>query len=185
MSAEQTVHTLRDVQVLRIPSGEQIHLPSGTPVVITQALGGSFTLLVPSQAGLFRLSGEDSDAIGQTPTAAANSSNGEAGEGEAKTEEAVWAALKTCYDPEIPVNIVDLGLIYSCELQPEEKGSAVSVKMTLTAPGCGMGPVLAKEAEEKIIGLPGVASVAVELVWDPPWSPERISAQGREKLGME
>jgi probable FeS assembly SUF system protein SufT len=188
MSAERTVHTARDVQVLRIPSGEQIHLPVGTAVVITQALGGSFTLLVPSQAGLFRLSGEDSDAIGHAPAAASSAavdSNGQEGAGEPKTEEAVWAALKTCYDPEIPVNIVDLGLIYSCELKSAEKGSDVSIKMTLTAPGCGMGPVLAKEAEEKIIGLPGVSRVSVELVWDPPWSPERISAQGREKLGMD
>src|SRR5580692_10449266 len=103
MSAEQTVHTVRDVQVLRIPSGEQIHLPVGTPVVITQALGGSFTLLVPSQAGLFRLSGEDSDAIGQAPAAAPAALDGPDGAGEPKTEEAVWAALKTCYDPEIPV----------------------------------------------------------------------------------
>ena len=185
MSAEQTVHTVRDVQVLRIPSGEQIHLPVGTPVVITQALGGSFTLLVPSQAGLYRLSGEDSDAIGHAPVAAPAAAERQDGAGEPGTEEAVWAALKTCYDPEIPVNIVDLGLIYSCELTPAEKGSDVSIKMTLTAPGCGMGPVLAKEAEEKIIGLPDVSRVSVELVWDPPWSPERISAQGREKLGME
>jgi len=184
MSAEQTVHTVRDVQVLRIPSGEQIHLPVGTPVVITQALGGSFTLLVPSQAGLFRLSGEDADAIGHAAAVPA-ASNAQEGQSGPETEEAVWAALKTCYDPEIPVNIVDLGLIYSCEIKPAEKGSDVSIKMTLTAPGCGMGPVLAKEAEEKIVGLPGVARVAVELVWDPPWSPERISAQGREKLGME
>jgi len=181
MSAEQTVHTVRDVQVLRIPSGEQIHLPVGTPVVITQALGGSFTLLVPSQAGLFRLSGEDADAIGHAAAVPAVQ-NGQEGASGPETEE---AALKTCYDPEIPVNIVDLGLIYSCEIKPAEKGSDVSIKMTLTAPGCGMGPVLAKEAEEKIVGLPGVARVAVELVWDPPWSPERISAQGREKLGME
>src|ERR1700677_5177857 len=109
MSAEQTVHTVRDVQVLRIPSGEQIHLPVGTPVVITQALGGSFTLLVPSQAGLFRLSAEDSDAIGHAQTPPANVPDGKEGDGASGTEEAVWAALKTCYDPEIPVNIVDLG----------------------------------------------------------------------------
>ncbi|HWB60071.1 MAG TPA: iron-sulfur cluster assembly protein, partial [Chthoniobacteraceae bacterium] len=99
-------------------------------------------------------------------------------------EEAVWEALKTCYDPEIPVNIVDLGLVYDCRIAPGEKGSQVTVKMTLTAPGCGMGPVLAREAEEKITALPGVASASVELVWDPPWSPDRISAEGRERLGM-
>jgi probable FeS assembly SUF system protein SufT len=144
-------------------------------------LGGSFTLLVPTQAGLFRLSAEDGDAIGQEPSAI-----GTAGTGGAQTaEEAVWSALRTCYDPEIPVNIVDLGLIYHCEVAPTEGGSQVSVKMTLTAPGCGMGPVLAQEAESKILALPGVAKTSVELVWDPPWSPDRISAEGRQKLGME
>ena len=180
MSAEQSIRTNRDVQVLRIPSGEQILLPADTPVVITQALGGSYTLLVPAQAGLFRLNAEDADAIGQTPVARDATP---AAEGPVK-EEAVWETLKTCYDPEIPVNIVDLGLIYDCKITPAEHGSKVTVKMTLTAPGCGMGPVLAREAEEKITALSGVASANVELVWDPPWSPDRISAAGRERLGM-
>ncbi|HEY2343992.1 MAG TPA: putative Fe-S cluster assembly protein SufT [Chthoniobacteraceae bacterium] len=181
MNDEQTVRTNREVQVLRIPSGEQIQLPADTPVVITQALGGSFTLLVPTQAGLFRLSAEDADAIGHEASAASAASPSAAH----TTEEAVWSALRTCYDPEIPVNIVDLGLIYHCEVTPAEGGSQVSVKMTLTAPGCGMGPVLAQEAESKILTLPGVAKTSVELVWDPPWSPDRISAEGRQKLGME
>jgi len=179
MSAEQTVHTKREVAVLRIPSGEQITLPADTPVVITQALGGSYTLLVPTQAGLFRLSGEDADAIGQVSAAPAAGGAGEV------TDAAVIDVLKTCYDPEIPVNIVDLGLIYGCEVTPGEGGSRVAVKMTLTAPGCGMGPVIAREAEEKIGALAGVAAASVEVVWDPPWSPERISPEGRQKLGME
>jgi probable FeS assembly SUF system protein SufT len=178
---EQTIKTTRPVDVLRIPSGEQIHLPADTPVVITQALGGSFTLLVPSQPGLYRLAGPDADAIGHEPTteAAPEAIDGQVG------ETAVWDILKTCYDPEIPVNIVDLGLIYGCEVAAGEGGSAVRVQMTLTAPGCGMGPVIAREAEEKIIGLPGVKSANVEVVWDPPWSPDRISAEGRQKLGMD
>ncbi len=178
--SDQTITTTREVQVLRIPSGEQIQLPAGTPVVITQALGGSFTMLVPSQAGLYRLVGSDADAIGQETLATAGPAavDGQVG------ESAVWDVLKSCYDPEIPVNIVDLGLIYGCEVTPVENGSDVRVKMTLTAPGCGMGPVIAKEAEEKLIGLPGVASASVEVVWDPPWSPERISPEGKEKLGM-
>jgi probable FeS assembly SUF system protein SufT len=176
----ETLTTKRAVDVTRIPSGEQIQLPMDTPVVVTQALGGSFTLLVPSQAGLYRLAGTDADAIGQpVPTAAAP-----AAVGGQVSETAVWDVLKTCYDPEIPVDIVNLGLIYGCDIQPGEKGSAVNVKMTLTAPGCGMGPVLAREAEEKIGALPGVAGASVEVVWDPPWSPDRISAEGREKLGM-
>ena len=181
MSAEQNIRTTREVRVLRIPSGEQIHLPAGTPVVITQALGGSFSLLVPTQAGLYRLDGADADAIGQTPLA----SEAPAATDGQVAEASVWDALKTCYDPEIPVNIVDLGLIYSCDIAPGEGGSRVGVKMTLTAPGCGMGPVIAKEAEEKVCALPGVASATVEVVWDPPWSPERISPEGRQKLGME
>jgi probable FeS assembly SUF system protein SufT len=185
MSADQTVQTLREVEVLRIPSGDQFQLPAGTPVIITQALGGSFTLMVPSEGGLFRLNSADSDAIGHAPTAASGAPAAGGGSVEPTTEAAIWSALKTCYDPEIPVNIVDLGLIYSCDLTPGENGSDVSIKMTLTAPGCGMGPVLAKEAEEKIVGLEGISRVAVELVWDPPWSPDRISPEGREKLGME
>ncbi len=182
MNAEQTVTTKREVQVLRIPSGEQIQLPPDTPVVITQALGGSYTILVPSQAGLFRLNAEDADALGFEATAVKTAIAPADAQG---TEQAVWEALKSCYDPEIPVNIVDLGLIYHCEVAPGEGGSQVSVKMTLTAPGCGMGPVLAQEAEGKIMGIPGVAKAGVELVWDPPWSPDRISAEGRQRLGME
>ena len=179
--SDQTVKTIRAVEVLRIPSGEQIQLPADTPVVITQALGGSYTLLVPSQPGLYRLSGPDADAIGQEPTAEAAPA---AIDGQV-SETAVWDMLKTCYDPEIPVNIVDLGLIYGCEVETGASGSAVRVQMTLTAPGCGMGPVIAREAEEKITGLPGVNSASVEVVWDPPWSPDRISPEGRQKLGMD
>jgi len=177
----ETVKTTRPVEVARIPSGEQIQLPADTPVIITQALGGSFTLLVPSEAGLYRLTGADADAIGQAPqpTAAPAAVDGQV------SEVAVWDVLRTCYDPEIPVNIVDLGLIYGCAITPADSGSRVSVQMTLTAPGCGMGPVLAREAEEKIGALPGVASATVEVVWDPQWSPDRISTEGRQRLGME
>ena len=179
---ENTEKTLlRDCEAIRIPSGETFILPAGARVMITQALGGSYTLLVPSQPGLYRLAGPDADAIGHEPTTEVAP---EAVDGQV-SEVAVWDMLKTCYDPEIPVNIVDLGLIYGCEVKPGEGGSAVRVQMTLTAPGCGMGPVIAREAEEKIIGLPGVNSASVEVVWDPPWSPDRISAEGRQKLGMD
>lgn len=178
---EQTVATTRAVEVLRIPSGEPIQLPEDTAVMITQALGGSYTLFIPTHPGLYRLSSADADAIGMEarPEPQPGTGGGEV------SEEAVWGVLKTCYDPEIPVNIVDLGLIYGCEVTPSEQGSRVRVQMTLTAPGCGMGPVIAREAEEKIIGLAGVAEANVEVVWDPPWSPDRISEEGRQKLGME
>lgn len=173
-----TAITSRDVEVTRIPSGEKITIPSGTEVVITQALGGSFTVLVPSQAGLYRIEGPDADAIGQEKPAEPSKP------AEGNLEEAVWGQLKTCYDPEIPVNIVDLGLIYSLDIKSGENGSTVTVQMTLTAPGCGMGPIIASEARQKILGLEGIADANVDLVWDPPWSPERISEEGRQKLGM-
>lgn len=170
--------TTRAVEVSRIPSGEKITIPPDTEVVITQALGGSFTVLIPSQAGLFRIEGKDADAIGQEkPATVSQSADG-------NLEQAAWEQLKTCYDPEIPVNIVDLGLVYSLTIQPGASGSSVTVQMTLTAPGCGMGPIIAGEARQKILSLDGIADADVQLVWDPPWSPDRISEAGRQKLGM-
>lgn len=178
MSAENQSRTTRKVEVTRIPSGEKITLAENTRIVITQALGGSFTVLVPSQAGLFRVEGRDAEAIGQHPPTATEKTT------DATLEDAVWEQLKTCFDPEIPVNIVDLGLIYSLAVTPGETGATVNVKMTLTAPGCGMGPIIADEARQKILSLDGTAAAEVDLVWDPPWSPERISEEGRQKLGM-
>ena len=168
----------RDVQAVQIPIGTRVQVAAGTEVFITQALGDSFTVHVPQLGGLYRIEGADADALGREVSAAAVSDGPFA-------EEQVWAQLRCCYDPEIPVNIVDLGLIYSLEVSDEEKGKRVSVKMTLTAPGCGMGPSLAADAEQRMLTVPGVAVAAVELVWDPPWSPERISPAGRERLGME
>lgn len=173
----------RDVEAIRIPSGEKISLPAGTSVIVTQALGGSHTVVVANQAGLYRIGGADADALGKE-TEHAQSSTG--GEHPGEIEPQLWAQLRDCYDPEIPVNIVDLGLIYSLELSDAQEGGGknVRVQMTLTAPGCGMGPSLAADAQSRLLTVPGVADAAVELVWDPPWSPERISPAGREKLGM-
>lgn len=175
-----SVNLSREVQAIQIPSGNYITLPAGAEVLITQQLGDSFTVYVTHQAGLFRIQGADADALGKEITAAT------AGDGPFG-EDKVWAQLRECYDPEIPVNIVDLGLIYSVEINEDDsgKGKRVSVKMTLTAPGCGMGPTLARDAEQRILTVPGVASASVELVWDPPWSPALISAAGKEKLGIE
>jgi probable FeS assembly SUF system protein SufT len=179
MDHESSAILTREVEVIRIPSGEKILLPSGAQVLITQALGGSFTILVPSQAGLYRLEGRDADAIGREHPAESTLP------ADASLEDAVWDQLKTCYDPEIPVNIVDLGLIYSLEVSPcATGGHDVQVQMTLTAPGCGMGPILAAEARQKILSLESVEDATVDVVWDPPWSPERISSEGRHKLGM-
>ena len=178
MSEVGFIELSREIEAIQIPSGNKITLPIGTAVIINQALGGSYTVLVPHQAGLFRIAGNDADALGKEVVTHT------AGDGPFDIEK-VWEQLRNCYDPEIPVNIVDLGLIYGLDAADEEAGKRVSVKMTLTAPGCGMGPSLAADAEQRILTVPGVSSACVELVWDPPWSPERISPAGREKLGME
>lgn len=179
MSHQSSAITTRSVDVTRIPSGERITLPEGVEVVLTQALGGSFTILVPSQAGLYRVEGPDADAIGQATPAEVFTAP------DAGLEQGIWDQLRTCFDPEIPVNIVDLGLIYSLDIKPVEGGgNNVLIQMTLTAPGCGMGPVIASEARQKILTVEGVTEADVELVWEPAWSPERISEAGKQKLGM-
>ncbi len=172
----------REVSATRIPQGEALTLPQGTPVIVTQALGGSFTVVVPGEAGLYRIEAEFTDALGKEKAEAAPSApSGEAG---SFSEDKVWEALKTCYDPEIPVNIVDLGLVYSLEVEQAPEGAKIFVRMTLTAPGCGMGPTIAGEARQKILQLAGVADADVQVVWEPAWTPDRISAEGKKKLGM-
>jgi len=179
MSSEVKIQ--RAVEVIRIPGGELVTLEPETEVVITQALGGTFTVVTPSNGAFYRLVGKDADAIGQEPPAE-TPSHPAAG----NLDEEVWNQLKTCYDPEIPVNIVDLGLIYDMTLEgTAESGYQVEVKMTLTAPGCGMGPTIAGEAAQKIKSLPDIKDANVELVWDPPWSPELISPEGRQRLGID
>jgi probable FeS assembly SUF system protein SufT len=180
---EQTTKTLlRDCAATRIPSGETITLLKGTPVYITQALGGSYT--VSTDFGLARISDENADALGLTMVAKAENA-ALSDLNEPVDEKAVWDQLRSCYDPEIPVNIVDLGLVYDCVITPvESAGAKVEVKMTLTAPGCGMGPTIAAEAKSKILGVPGVGDANVELVWDPPWNQAMISEAGQMKLGL-
>ncbi len=182
------IHLTREIEAIQIPSGQPQKLAKGTPVIITQALGGTYTVVVEHSAGLFRIPSAEADALGkahveETPAGANGNGTGKA-DG-LLDEDAIWAQLKTCYDPEIPVNIVDLGLIYSLEIKPQEGGGKmVEVKMTLTAPGCGMGPSIASDAQRKILTVPGVTDAQVDVVWDPPWSAERISAEGKQKLGM-
>jgi probable FeS assembly SUF system protein SufT len=172
----------RDVRVVAIPAGHTVALPKGTEVAITQALGGTYTLMVPTYGGLFQLANKDADAIGKEilPEQSAPSAPLEGVE----LENAVWQRLKTCYDPEIPVNIVDLGLIYSMSILPVEQGNRVEVKMTLTAQGCGMGGTIANDAQNKLLDIPGVKEADVQVVWDPPWTPEKISPEGRTVLGI-
>jgi len=186
MSTDSPVTILtRDIEAIQIPSGLTKKLEKGTPVIITQALGGTYTVVVEHSAGLFRVLASDADALGKVPAPAAASNGASAPSGGPLKEDDIWAQLKTCYDPEIPVNIVDLGLIYSMEIKPQEDGgNLVEVKMTLTAPGCGMGPSIASDAQRKILTVPGVTDAQVDVVWDPPWSAERISQDGKAKLGM-
>jgi probable FeS assembly SUF system protein SufT len=176
----------RDCEAVQVPAGHTVLLPKGTKVVITQSLGGSFTLHVPGFGGLVRVANQDADAVGQTPTDAASATAAGEAIDRDTLETLVWDQLKTCYDPEIPVNIVDLGLVYDMQLSPLESGAhRIDVKMTLTAQGCGMGTSIAADARYKLLGLPGVAEADVEIVWSPVWNPNMISAEGRAKLGME
>lgn len=174
----------RDCEATRIPSGEPIHLRSGESYTVSQALGGSVTLR--DSSGLFRVGVEDADALGAEMAAKVRESAAATAADAPFSEEQVWDALRQCFDPEIPVNIVDLGLIY--DLHIEETGGGkhcVGVKMTLTATGCGMGPTIAEDARSKIEVLPGVDSAEVEIVWDPQWTPHMISGEGRKILGLD
>lgn len=177
----QVVELQREVTAVQIPSGDVLTLPEGERVYITQILGGSYT--VATDHGLARISRENADALGAgaeepSPEAAALDEN-------ATLEERVWDTLKCVYDPEIPVDIVNLGLIYDVAVIELENGlHHVAVKMTLTAPGCGMGPHLVMEAKDRIEALEGVEAADVEMVWDPPWNQDMVSEEGRMKLGL-
>jgi len=181
--SNEWIELSRDCEAAMVPAGNTVLLPKGTKAVITQSLGGSFTLHVPEYGGLMRVANRDADAVGQEPTAAPEAT--EAGEDD--LESLVWSQLRTCYDPEIPVNIVDLGLVYDMQVLPGDQADQhrVEVKMTLTAQGCGMGPNIAADAKYKIESLPDIESANVEIVWTPVWNPNMISPEGRAKLGMD
>jgi probable FeS assembly SUF system protein SufT len=171
----------RDCDVTEIPSGRKATLPKGIQVRITQSLGGSFTI-VTDDGYMARVAGTDAEAIGKTPEVPKT----EPLQTDKPLQELVMDQLKTCYDPEIPVNIVDLGLVYECKITPLETPdqNQVDIKLTLTAPGCGMGDVLKKDAESKILHLPGVKLAQVELVWEPPWDQSKMSDAAKLKLGL-
>ena len=177
---EAPIKILRDCDSTLIPSGDKIILIEGTLVRITQALGGDYTLYV--NGNLVKLSGKDGDAIGKEVIDQSKKNKINNGE---YSEELVWEQLRTCFDPEIPVNIVDLGLIYDLSKDGTKKdGYTLNIKMTLTAPGCGMGPTIAQDVENKVMSLPGVNNVLVEIVWDPVWDRSMMSEDARLKLGM-
>lgn len=181
MNGNDPVTLTRDVEAAIVPAGDKVTLQKGEPAYITQALGGTYTVIV--NGNMFRIEGKDADALGVQPAAKP------AGTGAPVTQEhlekEIWNQLRSCYDPEIPVNIVDLGLIYDCHLTPiTPSGFRVEVKMTLTAPGCGMGPMLAQDVQNRLLGLEGVDDVAVELVWDPPWNQAMMTEHAKLQLGL-
>ena len=170
----------REVKAVAIPAGAEVNLKIGSVGYITQALGGSFTVYI--EGNLFRIAGKDADAIGKT---AATAPEVPPGASEEDIKNIVWQQLRTCYDPEIPVNIVDLGLIYECDVSKNDDATrTVDVKMTLTAPGCGMGEVLVADVRDKIQIVPTVAQANVELVFDPPWNHTMMSDEARLQTGM-
>ena len=175
----------RDVTATVIPSGEAIELPAHTDVTITHRLGGNFTVVC--DFGMFRINGKDADVLGEeVPQSMQEAANGSDGQHEGPPDEdKLWEQLRSVYDPEIPVNIVDLGLIYSMEpVEEDENHYQVNVAMTLTAPGCGMGPAIADDAKNRLLQVPGVKNANVEIVWDPPWHQDMISEQGKMELGL-
>lgn len=174
----------RDVVAMQIPYGDRMALPEKTLVRITQRLGGNFTVEVPSLGGLYRIEGKDADALGLAVPEEAKATPVDTSTREG-VEEAVWRELRTVFDPEIPINIVELGLVYDMGVRELAAGSfRVEVKMTLTAPGCGMGSAIADDAKTKILNLPGVSETDVELVWDPQWNPSMMTEAARLTLGM-
>ena len=177
----ELITIVRDCDAILIPSGDPLKLVKGTHVRITQALGGDYTLFV--NGNLVKISGVDADAIGKETIKPEKSSNKHKPD-KPVGEEQVWEQLRTVYDPEIPVNIVELGLVYDLTIKTDDEGTAVNVKMTLTAPGCGMGPAIAMDAEMKIRNIHGVKDVLVDIVWEPLWDREMMSDEAKLQLGM-
>ena len=178
-SDNEPVTFTRDVEAIIVPAGMNVTLRQGQQGFITQALGGSFTVYV--EGNLFRIAGKDADALGKeaadVPHLPPNASDED-------VRELAWQQMKTCYDPEIPINVVDLGLVYSCDVLHEDEGRVVSITMTLTAPGCGMGDVLVADVREKVEIIPTVKRADVDLVFDPPWNQTMMSEAARLQTGM-
>jgi probable FeS assembly SUF system protein SufT len=180
MRYSEPIQLKRDCPAIQIPSGTPTILPAGTEVTITQSLGGTHTVV--AQGMMARIAGKDADALG-IDTSAENKT--EEYTGGPVDEKLIWDEMKNCYDPEIPVNIVDLGLIYDCKVVPlPEGGNRVDIKMTLTAPGCGMGPAIANDVDQRVRMVPGVNDVNVEVVWDPVWNQSMMSDAARLQLGL-
>ena len=170
----------RDCEAVMVPQGDEVTLPAGSVGYITQALGGSFTVFV--EGNLFRIAGVDADALGKEPPEPIELPDNATDE---DIEKLAWQQMRTCFDPEIPVNIVELGLVYSCQISHEDDGTRrIAVTMTLTAPGCGMGDILVQDVTDKLEMIPTVVEADVELVFDPPWNQGMMSEAARLETGM-
>lgn len=180
MHQRERTRIRREVAAIQIPDGVGVVIPQDTEVFVTQQLGGSFTVMT-ERGAMFRIDEKNADALG-LEVSVPEPAGAEGG----PLEERIWDQMKKCYDPEIPVNIVDLGLVYGCEVLPAEDGEGrrVEIKMTLTAPGCGMGPVLAEDVKVRVSEIPGVAETNVEVVLDPPWNPGMMTEAARLQLGF-
>ena len=186
MNSQETIELTRDVEAAIVPAGDTVTLLKGATAYLTQDLGGAFTVVV--NGNMFRIQGKDADALGKE---VADTRIRSAAEGEQVTPEAVetqvWEQMKTCFDPEIPVNIVDLGLIYDCAVTPidgSDNDFKVHVKMTLTAPGCGMGPMIQQDVQNKVMCIEDVAEADVELVWEPQWNQGMMTEAAKLQLGL-
>jgi probable FeS assembly SUF system protein SufT len=184
MNSNEPKTLARDVEASIVPVGTKVTLQKGEQAYLTQSLGGSYTVIV--NGNMFRIDGKDADALGLEPIATPATGAPVSGPvTQEQLEKQIWESLKQCYDPEIPVNIVDLGLIYDCHLTPiGADGYKADVKMTLTAPGCGMGPVLAQDVQTKLLSLEPIDEANVELVWDPPWNQGMMTEAAKLQLGL-
>jgi len=178
MTQPEIIKLKRDVEVVLVPFGTSVTLPKDTEVTIAQSLGGTYTITTPG--AMYRLESKDADALGKTTALFTLAENEDSA-----LEDKIWTVLRTCYDPEIPVNIVDLGLIYGIDITPnDDNKSNVIIRMTLTAPGCGMGPIIAADAKQKVLSLTEVKSVEIEMIFDPPWDRSMMSEQAKLELGL-
>ncbi|HSF58708.1 MAG TPA: putative Fe-S cluster assembly protein SufT [Candidatus Binatia bacterium] len=184
MSSEKSITVKHDCPAVMIPSGEAIVLGAGSTVWLTQALGGTYTVMT-DRGYMARIDSVDGDAIGMAPAAESKPAEAQALDSLEEVEKRVWDQLRCCFDPEIPVNIVDLGLIYYCAVTPlADGGYKAAVRFTLTAQGCGMGQFLKADMQRKLMSVSGIREVDIELVWDPPWNQSRISGAAKQQLGI-
>ncbi len=183
MQSNEPITVERDVEAILIPAGAPITIPEGSMVFVTQALGGNYTVNI--NGNLAQISAMNADALGFEAPESPIKDRDQGSEDGSVDEELIWEQLKTCYDPEIPINMVDLGLIYDCKVTPlDEGGNRVDILMTLAAPGCGMGDFLAEDVRQKVAMVPNVTRVQVELTFDPPWSAEMMSESARLETGL-